>query len=106
MPVYRCITPFATRVDGVRRVVAAGELVNDNDPVFTADRKGLFEPVQAYVDRIADKRVTSVTAVETATAAPGELRTVTQPPTKRTAAKKTAPKKTGETADTKKEEES
>jgi hypothetical protein len=75
--IHRCKSPFSTRVKGMPRVVAAGELVDDSDPVFKG-REHLFESVDVYVERVDKKRVSNVT-VESATANPGEVRQVTKP---------------------------
>lgn len=80
MAIYRCKEPFRTTVNGVKRIVPAGELVEDSDPVFKG-REHLFEAVDTYVSR-------RVAGVERATAEPGEKRTVGRP----RAAKKAAPK--------------
>ncbi|ASU81509.1 hypothetical protein CDO52_00755 [Nocardiopsis gilva YIM 90087] len=66
--IYRCKEAFATQVAGVKRVVPAGELVEDTDPVFKG-RERLFEPVGDYVSRRGS-------GVERATAEPGEKRVV------------------------------
>lgn len=77
--IYRCKEPFRTNVNGAKRVVPAGELVEDTDPVFKG-REHLFEPVGDYVSRHGEARV------ERATAEPGEKRSVGRPAVKKTAA--------------------
>lgn len=68
MAILRCTE---SHFDGTR-VVAAGELVDSDDPILQG-REQYFEPVDTYVTR------RSARAVETATAAPGEVRTVKRP---------------------------
>lgn len=68
MAFYRCREAFTfTDSSGVPRVVTPGDLVNSDDPDF-AKRLSFFEPVEVAASRRA--------AVETATAAPGEVRSV------------------------------
>lgn len=74
--------------DGVQRVYAGGELVDDKDPVIKG-REHHFETVEVTVGRRA-RRARRAT-VEEATAVPGEKRDMTEPeekPAKKTAAKK------------------
>lgn len=78
----RCKESFAIWIGGVPRVVSAGEVVANNDPVVSG-RPSAFEDVEAAFARDALK-------VEQATAAPGELRTVSPAPVKRAPAKKAA----------------
>lgn len=75
--IYRAKDAFAYTDDaGVPRVVRAGDLFHGTDPCV-AKRPGLFEPAETAATR----------AVETASAAPGELRSVAKKaPTKKTAA--------------------
>ncbi len=80
MAVLRCIEPFAFSDKGVERVVRAGDLVDDKDPLVKG-RERWFETVDANVGRMTDR------SVEQATAAPGE---------KRTTARKAAPAKAKE----------
>lgn len=69
MGVYRATTSFAAFTDGTPRVVTAGELVDDSDPVF----KGRAANFEAVEDAVAQQKV------ERATAAPGEKRSVEIP---------------------------
>jgi hypothetical protein len=46
--IYRCKQPFSTSVSGRKRIVSAGELVSDSDPVLKG-RQHLFEPVEEHV---------------------------------------------------------
>lgn len=70
MAVLRCTEAFAiTEKNGVQRVLRPGDLVEDKDPCVKG-REHLFEPVEANAHRATDR------AVEQATAAPGETRTV------------------------------
>ncbi|WP_432124057.1 hypothetical protein [Streptomyces sp. C10-9-1] len=81
MAIKRCTSAFAAVIDGVPRVVPAGTLVEEDDPILKG-RSAHFEDVDTYVSR--RRR-----AVEAATAEPGERRSL--PP--RRAAKKAAGKK-------------
>jgi hypothetical protein len=66
--IYRCIEPFAfTDKHGVPRSIAVGTLVSDDDPDFK-NKLNLFESADVAVARSA--------GVETATAEPGSLRSV------------------------------
>ncbi|MFD5294781.1 hypothetical protein ACFWJU_06195 [Streptomyces mutabilis] len=65
--------PFTAYVDGMPRVVRAGDLVEDSDPVMRG-RTHLFESVD---DHVAQQRPRAT--VETATADPGEPRALTGP---------------------------
>ncbi len=67
MAVLRCIEPFAFSDKGVERVVRAGDLVDERDPLVKG-RERWFETVDANVGRTTDR------SVEQATAAPGEKR--------------------------------
>lgn len=65
--VYRAKEAFAyTDHNGVPRVVKAGDLFHGNDPCVVK-RPSLFEPAEAAV---------SARSTETASAAPGEMRSV------------------------------
>lgn len=62
---------------GVPRDVPAGTLIDtDKSPEVLKGREKLFEDVELYVDRTND---TSVKKVESATAEPGEKRSITTP---------------------------
>lgn len=61
MAILRCMVPFVA--DG--QVFTMGQLVDSDEPLV-AGREHLFEPVETFVSRRS--------AVETATAAPGEVR--------------------------------
>ncbi len=63
----RCTKPFATITNGVPRVVTAGDIVADDDPVVTG-RESSFEDVEAAVARSVAQQV------EQATAVPGQRR--------------------------------
>ena len=67
---FRCKHPFSFDVDGVSRVVSAGDVVSTADPAFK-DRQELFEPLEPYLNRRA--------GIEQATADPGEKRSVQVP---------------------------
>ncbi len=67
---YRCTASFA--FGSPPQVYAAGRLVGDDDPILSTHR-ALFEPVEAQVAR-QQAAPSSVTATETASAAPGETR--------------------------------
>lgn len=70
----RCRDAFAIQTKDGPLVYAAGRLVSDDDPILRTHRH-LFEPVEMQVQR-QEQAPRSVTAVETATAAPGEARQV------------------------------
>lgn len=80
MATLRVKEPFAVFSDQ-SRIYHAGALVDSADPVVKG-RESAFEPVDA-----AATRRTTGASVETATAAPGEKRSVT-PAVKKAAAKK------------------
>jgi hypothetical protein len=67
---------FAVSTDGGPLVFPAGRLVSDDDPILRTHGH-LFEAVEVQVQRqeSASRSVTAV-AVETASAAPGEVRQV------------------------------
>lgn len=75
MAVLRCIEPFAFSDKGVERVVRAGDLVDEKDPLVKG-REQWFESVDANVGRMTDR------SVEQATAAPGEKRSSRRPRSK------------------------
>lgn len=85
MAIKRCKASFAVSVNGVPRMVTAGQLVDASDPVIKG-REALFEDVETHV---ADKAARQAPKVEQATAEPGEKRSVAP----RQQAKKTAPSK-------------
>jgi hypothetical protein len=95
MATKRVVAAFAvTTAEGEERVYRPGDLVDDSDDkIYTKARAQFFEDVDVAVQR---GRTIGKVQVESATAAPGELRNVSAP--KKTAAKKTAEK----TADEKK----
>ncbi len=68
MTILRCKEPFAADIDGVPRVITAGQLVDSTDAVVKG-RERFFEPVDAHMARRARE-------VEQATAAPGERRSL------------------------------
>jgi hypothetical protein len=73
----RCKASFTAWTAGVPRVVTAGDLVDDGDPVIKG-REHLFESVDAYVAARQPGAVLppGPAEVEQATAAPGERRSV------------------------------
>jgi len=73
--IKRATQPFTAYVDGMPRVVRAGDLVEDNDPVLQG-RAHLFENVETHVAQNQPRP-----PVESATAAPGEQRDLTAPTT-------------------------
>lgn len=73
MSVKRCKSAFTVWVNGVPRVIAGGDLVDDTDPVYKG-HEHFFEDASAYVA----KRETAG-RVEDATAEPGDRREVTAP---------------------------
>lgn len=88
MAIKRCKASFAVIENGAPRVITAGQLVDDKDPVVKG-REANFEDVETYVSDHKPR-------VEQATADPGEKRSVGQPAKKAAApAKKTAAKAEG-----------
>lgn len=78
--IKRCREPFATEIDGITRVVSAGELVSTDDPVYSKATRTHFEDVAVHVGERAGRRAAAAGAVvEQATADPGEARTLTPP---------------------------
>ncbi|MHB9862185.1 hypothetical protein [Streptomyces sp. YIM S03343] len=78
--IKRCREPFATEVDGITRVIAAGDLVTTDDPVYNRGTRIHFEDVAVHVGQQAARRAAVAGAVvERATADPGEPRTLTPP---------------------------
>ncbi|MEU2901347.1 hypothetical protein ABZ771_00390 [Streptomyces globisporus] len=67
----RCIRSFAAYVEGKPRVVKAGALVADDDPVVKG-REVSFQSVDAHLQKRGR-------GVEAATADPGTVRTLTPP---------------------------
>lgn len=61
-------------LNGVPRVITGGQLIEDTDPVYMS-HKHLFEDVQTFVSEKAERAAKT----ESATAGPGEMRTVTPP---------------------------
>ncbi|MFG2328253.1 hypothetical protein ACGFMM_01370 [Streptomyces sp. NPDC048604] len=82
MAIKRCKASFAVVVNGAPRVVTAGQLVDENDPIVRG-REVNFEDVETYVSERKAR-------VEQATAEPGERRSVGRPAAKKSAA---SPKK-------------
>lgn len=68
MAIKRCKSPFSVWANGVPRVIAGGQLIEDTDPVFKS-HKDYFEDVETFVSDKGPR-----TGVEQATAAPGEKR--------------------------------
>jgi hypothetical protein len=69
--IKRCTGAFAAVIDGVPRVVAAGELVDAADPVVKG-REHHFEDVETFMERRAGQP-------EATTAEPGEKRALSRP---------------------------
>lgn len=70
MAIVRAKEPFAySDAQGVPRIVNPGQLFDSTDPCVLK-RQALFEPVEVAAAR-------TTVATETATAAPGEVRSVT-----------------------------
>lgn len=70
--VQRCVQPFVIWPAGAPVAYTAGRLVEDSDPILKTHRHH-FEAAEAVARRNTAARV------EAASAAPGELRTVTSP---------------------------
>lgn len=84
--IKRCREPFATEVDGITRVVSAGELVSTDDPVYSRGTRAHFEDVAVHVGQRNSRRAAAAGGtVEQATNDPGEPRDLTPP--EQTAAK-------------------
>jgi hypothetical protein len=78
--IKRCREPFATEIDGITRVISAGELVSTDDPAYSRGTRIHFEDVALHVGQQAGRRArASGVAVEQATADPGEPRSLTPP---------------------------
>lgn len=78
--IKRCKTPFAVDVNGMTRVVPAGELVSTDDPVYSPARAEYFEDIAVHVEAQAGQRARAAGGtIEAATAAPGEKRAVGRP---------------------------
>lgn len=78
--IKRCREPFATEIDGITRVISAGELVSTDDPAYSRATRIHFEDVALHVGQQAGRRArASGAAVEQATADPGEPRSLTPP---------------------------
>lgn len=73
--IVEALEPFSADIDGVPVGVCKGDKFYDDDPVVR-DRRHLFGEVTVRSTRT---RPPSMSAVETATAAPGERRTVSGP---------------------------
>jgi hypothetical protein len=73
---FRVRESFAYDADGVNNVLRTGDVVEADHPAMKVAPTH-FEPVSDYIER-RDANST-VSAVETATAAPGEKRTRTRP---------------------------
>ncbi len=69
MPILRVREPFSVDQGGCHRTLRAGDLVDESDPVVTSGRRQFFEPVEVAATR-------EQTRVESASAAPGERRSV------------------------------
>lgn len=76
----RCKSAFAVTVDGIVRVVSAGELVSTDDPAYTKHTKGQFEDLATHVgQQTAGRAAAAGKPVERASADPGEPRDLTPP---------------------------
>jgi hypothetical protein len=75
--IKRCKEPFATEIDGMLRVIAAGALVSTDDPAYTKGTADHFEDVGVHLATEKDTRARAAGKVEQATAAPGEKRSTT-----------------------------
>jgi len=69
----RCTSSFAVPTESGPMVYAAGRLVSDEDPILRSHGH-LFEPVEVQVARQEATPRSVTAAVETATAAPAEVR--------------------------------
>lgn len=91
MTILRCTEAFAVQMGVVPRVVQYGEDVDSDDPVVKGHEQH-FEPVETHLARERAKKA-GASPVETATAAPGEVRAVSRPPAKKAAPRKRTPAK-------------
>lgn len=66
MATLRCREPFAADVNGVPRVITAGQLLDSADPIVRG-RSHLFEAIDEFMGR-------RTAAVEDASAEPGQRR--------------------------------
>jgi hypothetical protein len=71
--VYRVLEPFSFDHGGRTYVMKRGDIVSGDNPAYRG-REGLFEEVTAQAAREAVAMRTRVSAIETATAVPGEPR--------------------------------
>lgn len=79
--------PFTCVVGGVPYSVGAGDVFGDGDEVVRA-HPGYFTPVAVRDSSTIRRPLPRHPGAETASAAPGELRTVTHPPQERPPRKK------------------
>lgn len=80
--IKRCKEPFATEVDGLTRVIGAGQLVSTDDPVYTKATADHFEDIATHIATATARRAAAAgnpVSVEQATAGPGEKRSLTPP---------------------------
>ena len=73
--IKRCKEPFAGDIDGMTRVVAAGQLVSTDDPAYSKGTAEHFEAVAFHVAEQESRRARA-SGVESATAVPGEKRSL------------------------------
>jgi hypothetical protein len=74
MATLRCKEPFSADIDGVPRTIPGGALIDSSDPIVKG-REHLFETVDVYMAG----RESKAAPVESASAAPGEKRSVRAP---------------------------
>lgn len=73
--VKRCREPFAVTIDGMIRVISAGQVISTDDPAYTKATAQHFEDVDLYVAEQTSRR-NQAAGIEEATAEPGEKRAV------------------------------
>ncbi|MGW6910255.1 hypothetical protein [Streptomyces sp. NPDC054940] len=90
MATHRCHEAFVARIAGARVSIAIGDLVEDSEDVYKA-RPQAFETVEDYMAKRRARRGAprGRAAVEQASAAPGEQRSLTKAETPRQTRKTT-----------------
>lgn len=74
---YRCKQSFVIGVGGANRAIRSGDVIAANDPRFKKYQHLLGDP--KFFESTDDYLERTVSAVEQASAEPGEKRTVTKP---------------------------
>lgn len=84
--IKRCKTPFALEIDGLTRVISAGEVVSTDDPCYNTSTAELFEDVDVYVEQKTKRQAAAASGktVEAMSSAPGEKRQIPAMPSRTT----------------------